>query len=167
MTRSRRAPQVKVPEKLLSAVLPLLAQTRSRAGLNNNTPRVDWSQARCAATDSDMFFAPTAKDRDAVDTAKRLCWECPIRTECLTWSLAHEPDGVWGGLSAPERWLLGAPRPQDRKTIQQLSAEQVHKGLTHALRGGLRGEQLVHAIRAAGKVCRPLEAQGQRTTSAA
>lgn len=39
-----------------------------------------------------------------VGRARRICWECPVRLECLSYALA-DPEllGLWGGLTAPER----------------------------------------------------------------
>jgi hypothetical protein len=49
--------------------------------------------------------------------AKRVCKTCPFIQECLTYGLAHEMYGVWGGLSGKERivkraqmgWTLTSP----------------------------------------------------------
>lgn len=35
--------------------------------------------------------------------ALRLCAGCPIRQECLTYALAHEPQNIWGGMTAYQR----------------------------------------------------------------
>jgi WhiB family redox-sensing transcriptional regulator len=46
-----------------------------------------------------------------VETAKALCLECPVRTECLAGALdRREPWGVWGG----ELFLQGAVIPRKR-----------------------------------------------------
>jgi WhiB family transcriptional regulator, redox-sensing transcriptional regulator len=43
----------------------------------------------------ELFFANHGL---ALDLAKRLCADCPIRQECLTAALERgEPHGVWGG----------------------------------------------------------------------
>jgi WhiB family redox-sensing transcriptional regulator len=42
--------------------------------------------------------------KQATRTAKALCRECPVMSECLTFALeSNERFGVWGGLSASER----------------------------------------------------------------
>ena len=39
--------------------------------------------------------------------AKRICAVCPVRLECLAWSVERaELDGIWGGLSTLERRRL-------------------------------------------------------------
>ncbi len=35
--------------------------------------------------------------------AAALCLNCPVLNECLEWALAHDPRGVWGGLTEAER----------------------------------------------------------------
>lgn len=75
--------------------------------------------ARCApapdATPEDvralhaLFFGDTQKAQNA---AKALCWECPVRVECLRGAIERrEPDGVWGGLTAKERKQLRKRMP--------------------------------------------------------
>jgi WhiB family redox-sensing transcriptional regulator len=62
--------------------------------------------AACIGEDPDLFFpvgtAPPALEQ--VDRAKGICAECPVRQECLEWSLVTCQDaGVWGGLDEEER----------------------------------------------------------------
>ena len=40
---------------------------------------------------------------NVADHAKRICSKCPIRAECLDYSLKHEPWGIWGGFDEWER----------------------------------------------------------------
>lgn len=40
------------------------------------------------------------------DKAVSICRTCPIRTECLMYSLEYEPYGIWGGFTEPQRTLL-------------------------------------------------------------
>ena len=56
--------------------------------------------ALCAQTDPEIFFPEKGESpRDA----KRVCAECPVRTECAAYAVANkERFGVWGGLSAKE-----------------------------------------------------------------
>lgn len=37
------------------------------------------------------------------DWAKRMCSECPVLVECLTFALKHPQHGIWGGLTERER----------------------------------------------------------------
>jgi WhiB family redox-sensing transcriptional regulator len=62
--------------------------------------------AGCIGEDPELFFpigtSPPAAEQSA--RAKRICRACPVRAECLEWSLATYQDaGVWGGLDEEER----------------------------------------------------------------
>jgi WhiB family redox-sensing transcriptional regulator len=62
--------------------------------------------AACIGEDPELFFpvgsAPPALEQ--VDRAKRICGGCPVRAECLEWSLVTCQDaGVWGGLDEEQR----------------------------------------------------------------
>lgn len=68
-------------------------------------------RAACRSVDPEMFY-PLSAEREA--RAKRVCAICPVRTACLDHALrTREPDGVWGGLTEPERlrilrgWVRG------------------------------------------------------------
>jgi WhiB family redox-sensing transcriptional regulator len=62
-----------------------------------------------------VFFPPTTGERrDERELrearAKRICAECPVRSECLDYALSiREPHGIWGGLNESERSTLLAP----------------------------------------------------------
>ncbi len=62
----------------------------------------DWrSQAICAKTDPDLWFSPGAVEHRQ---AKRICRECPVRSQCLSYAIEAPVDhGVWGGLTERER----------------------------------------------------------------
>ena len=64
------------------------------------------SDAACIGQDPELFFpigtSPPAAEQTA--RAKSVCRACPVRAECLEWSLATYQDaGVWGGLDEEER----------------------------------------------------------------
>jgi len=64
------------------------------------------SGAACIGEDPELFFPIGTSPPAAAQTAaaKRVCRVCPVRTECLEWSLATYQDaGVWGGLDEEER----------------------------------------------------------------
>lgn len=56
-----------------------------------------------------MFFPPPHFERkvDRIERearAKRICADCPVDRECLSYSLTiKEPHGIWGGLNEAER----------------------------------------------------------------
>jgi WhiB family redox-sensing transcriptional regulator len=58
-------------------------------------------QGLCRGLEAEVFFPP---DSDGVETAQRICAECPVRVECLDHALRYAiADGVWGGTSQRER----------------------------------------------------------------
>lgn len=61
-----------------------------------------WPQAaRCRGVDPDLFF-PTRGE--AVEPARALCRQCPVRAQCLATALIKgEKFGTWGGLTELER----------------------------------------------------------------
>jgi WhiB family transcriptional regulator, redox-sensing transcriptional regulator len=69
-------------------------------------------RAACRGEDSALFFAPnhleTKEERAARDRrAKAICAVCPVRMECLEYSVrTREPHGIWGGLNEMERRRL-------------------------------------------------------------
>lgn len=80
----------------------------------------DWrfDEARpCGQQDPELWFAPAAdryaepmkRARRRPGWAAQLCAECPIATKdaCLAWAIeAREQHGVWGGMTADERFAL-------------------------------------------------------------
>ena len=65
----------------------------------------DWRlSGACIGKDPELFFVPRSGD---VRPAKRICEGCTVKADCLSFALAHrEPSGVWGGMSAQERYQL-------------------------------------------------------------
>ena len=70
-------------------------------------PPVDLSwkiDGACRWVEPELFF-PTS-DADAAP-AKRVCAGCAVRQRCLDFALdSQEFEGVWGGLTGPERRVL-------------------------------------------------------------
>jgi len=64
------------------------------------------ASAGCVGEDPELFF-PTGTSPGAIEQtarAKSVCSRCPVRPECLGWSLETFQDaGVWGGLDEEER----------------------------------------------------------------
>ena len=69
--------------------------------------------ARCVGEDPELFF-PVGTSEPAlsqVETAKAICAGCPVRADCLEWSLVTCQDaGVWGGLDEEERRVIRRSR---------------------------------------------------------
>lgn len=110
-----------------------------------------------AACDGDIEWMD-ATFETAHPEMRRTCAACPIRNECGEWGIAHEPHGMWGGLTPYEREQIRNERGQllveihygyrygigvDRFAIRTnadhlaLRREQAewHHGLTHPLNG--------------------------------
>lgn len=69
--------------------------------------QTEWiAGARCVDEDPELFF-PTGSGDDALrqtQRAKTICRACPVREDCLEWSLVTCQDaGVWGGLDEEQR----------------------------------------------------------------
>lgn len=71
-----------------------------------------WSwmdSAACANADPEMFF-PVPGDEAMNRKARAFCDHCPVREECLQFSLdTREMYGIWGGLSDRDRKRLMRP----------------------------------------------------------
>lgn len=84
----------------------------------------DWQmQGACRGMDSASFFHPEGErgparaNREA--RAKEVCAGCPVLQQCRRHALAaHEPYGVWGGLSESERDDLIRGRDRTLKVTQ-------------------------------------------------
>lgn len=74
-------------------------------------------RAACAGLPIETFYPRTSGGRRRKDgtnsyaaEAKKVCADCPVRADCLTYVLDVEASaprfGVWGGLTAAERHRL-------------------------------------------------------------
>lgn len=67
----------------------------------------DWrDRAACRGADIDLFFPDwtAGPALPAIERAKRICRDCPVRARCLDWALDHGAVyGIWGGLTEDER----------------------------------------------------------------
>jgi WhiB family redox-sensing transcriptional regulator len=91
--------------------------------------------ARCRDEDPDLFFpigtseAATAQTEHAIT----ICRQCPVRPECLEWSLDSCQDaGVWGGFGE-----------EDRRQIRRIRRR--HAASSAATRNGSPEHDLVPA----------------------
>lgn len=79
------------------------------------------SEAACAGLDTEIFYPKSAA---GLSGAKAICSACPVRTKCAKWGVERVNDGVLGGLSEKERFLLrGGKRALDVEEIAELRAE--------------------------------------------
>ncbi|MFD3330480.1 WhiB family transcriptional regulator [Streptomyces sp. NPDC058701] len=82
--------------------------------------RFDYTQvwrpnAACAGPGIDPELFHEHGGDGAVARAKAICHTCPIMDACLTFGLRNENSGIWGGLTAHERYRIGGRRPAVRK----------------------------------------------------
>ena len=68
-----------------------------------NLPKWTGKEACLLVEDLDFFFSEFPLD---IALAKDICIECPMMVACRDYALKHENNGVWGGLSADERFKL-------------------------------------------------------------
>lgn len=62
------------------------------------------SEAKCLQADPETFFPEKG---GSTREAKRICTQCTVRDECLSYALENdERFGIWGGLSERERRRL-------------------------------------------------------------
>ncbi len=72
----------------------------------------EWQlDAACAGLDTSLFYQADnergASVRRREMKAKAICSRCPVIDDCLKAALrSNEPYGVWGGMSADERFRL-------------------------------------------------------------
>lgn len=66
----------------------------------------DWRSRGACRSKPTRWFYPDATGQlmdIAVADALATCALCPVLLDCRTWALAHEDNGVWGGLTEEER----------------------------------------------------------------
>lgn len=87
-----------------------------------NLPATTGDEACLVVEDLDFFFSEFPLD---IALAKDICAECPMVQACRTYAMKHENHGVWGGLSADERFKLrGNKQAVETHEIAQLLREK-------------------------------------------
>ncbi|TCK26425.1 WhiB family redox-sensing transcriptional regulator [Pseudonocardia endophytica] len=72
--------------------------------------------------DADLWFAESPS---ALEEAKSLCVQCPIRAECLDGALSRgEPWGVWGGEILERGRVIPRKRPRGRPRKADLERDR-------------------------------------------
>jgi WhiB family redox-sensing transcriptional regulator len=60
--------------------------------------------ARCKETDPEVFFPERGDSTLDTQLAKRICFKCEVRVECLQYAVDNqERHGIWGGLDEKSR----------------------------------------------------------------
>jgi WhiB family transcriptional regulator, redox-sensing transcriptional regulator len=90
------------------------------SGTASSPPADFFADAACKGADTSVFF-PVSENGGF--EAKAICAACPVAEQCLEYAIeTHQPDGVWGGLTAVERHRLvrrrqkSAREQRDRST---------------------------------------------------
>lgn len=66
----------------------------------------EWSErSACRQHNADDWFHPSDASPQTAHAVK-VCGGCPVRQECLAYSLEWAEYGVWGGLTTKERKAL-------------------------------------------------------------
>lgn len=60
-------------------------------------------KAKCIGQDVADFFP----EMNTGTKGKRSCSQCPVKGDCMTYAIAHDEDGIWGGTYRRERKKLG------------------------------------------------------------
>jgi len=61
----------------------------------------DLSDGSCVGIDTELFFPETGVN--TCQTIKKMCAQCPVFQDCLTYALYVEVDGIWAGTGVNQR----------------------------------------------------------------
>jgi WhiB family redox-sensing transcriptional regulator len=71
---------------------------------------MEWrKQAACFGYPVYHWF-PESKEIEEQILAMQVCSQCPVKEDCLEYSLWHEQDGIWGGMNQTDRQKLRKKR---------------------------------------------------------
>jgi WhiB family redox-sensing transcriptional regulator len=80
----------------------------------NPEDRAWMDQGACVGVDAEVFF-PSRGENDKAEEARKYCWACPVRSQCLEYALANgEKFGMWGGMSERQRRQIRKQRKHFR-----------------------------------------------------
>lgn len=63
----------------------------------------DTSRANCIGIDPEMFFTEHVYDQNDLYFLKKVCNACEIFSDCRDYSIKHDVDGFWAGMSKTAR----------------------------------------------------------------
>ena len=96
----------------------------------------------CTGKPTDWWFplrkretlsADIAEAKEKAAVAKLICKSCAGISQCLEYSLHHEPLGIWGGMDETERAMI-----RRRRNIYADRAARVYLPVARGGRGGTR-----------------------------
>ena len=110
---------------------PLIVRIAKRGSLGlalETPPMPKFDSARCKDENIDLFFSETTR---AVEQAKRLCYQCPIASDCRKWATRFAAFGVFGGTTPSDRATGDKDLPYyDVQTIQEEIRELTVSSIT-------------------------------------
>lgn len=90
----------------------------------------DWRIfAKCRGMDVDMFFPDRGKAASVVAKAKKVCWECPVRRNCLELAIDFSDDhfGVFGGTTSTDRRHIRRLMKKDPNYLSTVDAQMRYR----------------------------------------
>ncbi len=82
-----------------------MSTATARAFWLDEDQRLDWRADSLCLEHPEITFVPT--NERANRAARKICGQCLVQEECLTYALAHpELRGIWGGRDSRERKRL-------------------------------------------------------------
>lgn len=84
--------------------------------------RFDWQQQAACKGKPPSFFFLDEEGIHSKNSYKAVCSDCPVKNSCLEISILEDFEGVWGGLTDKERWLMYPEgyRQQLREEMEEL-----------------------------------------------
>ena len=117
----------------------LTPQTRVKRRVATGEEEVpDWREsAACVREDLNLFFPVStvgAAAQQQVAAAKAVCARCPVRQECLAWSLDVGPEfGIFGGCTEQERRRLRNELSQGPRWSSEVGPHRSEAAVREAL----------------------------------
>lgn len=75
---------------------------RANGACRDHPPRWWFPDSEASTRGRPRRHDPATIDPDAA-RALAICATCPVLLDCRSWALAHEANGIWGGLTAGDR----------------------------------------------------------------
>ena len=63
----------------------------------------EFEGASCWGIETDFFFPEVSSANEENRKAKKICNNCIVKQDCLTYALHYNVSGIWGGTATRER----------------------------------------------------------------
>lgn len=125
----------------------------------------DWrDDAECRSHDPEMWHpaGTTGPHLAQIADAKRVCFGCPVMTECRQWAMGHRQEsGIWGGTTEQERVNWRRRMAREKAAAEQplptlrpnLTLAEVYAELTTAVNEGGHVDWLGGTATTVGGAC--------------